>query len=121
MPKGLHSKVKLFADDTSLFSVVRDPRVTAETLNEDLSKVSLWAHQWKMLFNPDSSKQAQEIVFSRKNKASNHGSISLINNMIINRENVLKHLGLLLDVRPKCVDAQINKAKMRKSKKQIKL
>lgn len=31
---------KFFAADTSLFLVVRDPRVTAETLNENLSKVS---------------------------------------------------------------------------------
>ena len=41
-----------FAEDTSLFSVVREPRVTTKTLNEDLSKV------WKMLFNPNYSKQA---------------------------------------------------------------
>ena len=38
----------------------------------------------------DSSKQAQEIVFSQKNRATNHESNSF-NNMIINMENVLKH------------------------------
>ena len=87
MPNSLNSNVKLFADDTSLFSVVRNPRVTTKVLDEDLSKALPWARQWKMLLNSDSSKQAQEIVFSWKN---NHGSISL-NSMIINRENVLKH------------------------------
>ena len=108
MPKGLNSNVKHFVDDTSLFSVVYDPRVTIETLNEVLSKVSQWAHQWKMLFNRNSSKQAKEIVFSRKNRATNYGNVS-----IINSENVLKHLGLSLDVRLNFVEntnAQIKKA-----------
>ena len=27
-----------------------------------------WAFNWKMLFNPDSSKLAQEVLFSRKKK-----------------------------------------------------
>ena len=103
-------------DDASIFSVVRDPRVTAETLNEDLSKVSQWTHQWKRLFNAYYSKQDQEIVDSRKNRVTNHGSISL-NNMIINRENVLKHLGLLLDVRLNFVE-HIN-AQMKKANKGI--
>ena len=112
LPKGLNSNVKLFANDTSLFSVVRDPRVTAETLNEDLSKMSQCAHQWKILFNSDSSKQAQKIVFSRNKRATNHGNI-LLNNMIINKGNVLKHLGFLLDARLNFVEhknAQIKKA-----------
>ena len=50
-----------------------------------------------MLFNPDPSKQAQEIILSWKNRATNQGRISL-NNLILNRKNVLKHLGLLLDI-----------------------
>ena len=75
LPKGLNANVKLIADNTSIFSVVHDPRVTTETLNEDLSKVFQWVHQWKMLFNPDSLKQAQEILFSRNNRATNHRSI----------------------------------------------
>ena len=65
-----------------------------------------------MLFNLDSSKQAQEIVLSRKRRATNHGSISF-NNMIIKRKNALKHLGLLLDVRLNFVEhisAQIKNA-----------
>ena len=34
-------------------------------LNSDL-KTSEWAYQWKMSFNPDISKQAQEVIFSIK-------------------------------------------------------
>ena len=56
-----------------------------------------------MLFNPDSSKQVQKIVFSWKNRATSHGSI-LLSNMIRNWENVLKHVSLLLYVRLKFVE-----------------
>ena len=36
------------------------------TLNEDLNLISNWAYTWKMSFNPDPSKQAKEITFSKK-------------------------------------------------------
>ena len=42
----LENEVKLFADDTCLFSVARDPILTANSLNNDLSKI-----QWKMRFS----------------------------------------------------------------------
>ena len=51
-----------------------------------------------MLFNPDASKQAQEIVFSRKKDPSNHSDI-YFNNMPLNRKNTQKHLGLYLDTK----------------------
>ena len=38
----LTSNVKLFADDTSLFSVVSDPLETANILNKDFNKVRGW-------------------------------------------------------------------------------
>ena len=64
--EGLTSNVKLFADGTSIYSVVRNSSSSPLTLHEDLSKISRWGHKWKMLLNPDASKPAQEIVFSRK-------------------------------------------------------
>ena len=36
---GLKSECKLFADDTSLFSVVHDTNTSASALNEDLEKI----------------------------------------------------------------------------------
>ena len=62
----LKSNVKLFADDTSLFSIVSAPLETASILNEDLDKIRRWAEQWKMASNPDPTKQAQKVVFSKK-------------------------------------------------------
>ena len=63
---NIDSTVKLFADDISLFSVVRNNNTSAEVLNRDLQEISEWAHKWKMSFNLDVSKQAREVIFSRK-------------------------------------------------------
>ena len=53
---NLSINVKLFADDTSLFSEICDPLETANVLNNDLRKIREWAEQWKMVFNPDPTK-----------------------------------------------------------------
>ena len=45
LPKGLQSSVKLFADDTSLFSTVYDPNMSADQLDEDLKKISDCAYK----------------------------------------------------------------------------
>ena len=71
----LKSNVKLFADDTSLFSIVSNPFETANILNKDLDKIPGWAEQWKMAFNPDPTKQAQEVVFSKKSQESFHPNL----------------------------------------------
>ena len=64
LPENLVSDPKLFADDTSLFSVIRNKQLSVQNLNQDLSKINHWAFQWKMSLNPDPSKQAQEVTFS---------------------------------------------------------
>ena len=70
LPNELKSNAKLFADDTSLFTIVKDKSESANILNNDFSKISKWAYNWKMLFNPDPSKPAQEVVFSRKKRTN---------------------------------------------------
>ena len=94
--KNLESNVKLFADDTSLFSVVFDPNISARTLNNDLSKIEQWAFQWKMSFNPDLSKQAQEVLFSKKKNISYHPDL-YFNQSKVKVVPAQKHLGLILD------------------------
>ena len=96
MPNGLNSNVKLFADDTSLFSVVHKISDSANLLNSDLSKINEWALQWKMSFNPDPIKQAQEIIFSRKTSKKNHPGL-MFNNNIVNLTTNHKHLGMIFD------------------------
>ena len=66
IPEGIQSNIKIFADDTSIFSVMKDRISASITLNKDLYLISKWAYSWKMSFNPDPSKQATEIVFSKK-------------------------------------------------------
>ena len=64
----MSSNCKLFAGDTSPFSVVNDIQSTAATLRNDLTLISNWAFHWKMTLNPDLTKQAQEVIFGRKTK-----------------------------------------------------
>ena len=93
---GIKSQVKFFADDTSLFSIIRDPIVSANELNHDLDLISQWAHQWKMSFNPDPTKAAEEVLFSCKKQSPLHPPI-YFNNIEVKRVNDHKHLGLTLD------------------------
>ena len=69
---GLSSDAKLFADDTSLFTIVYDENIVASQLNNDLKIISEWAYQWKMKFNPDKNKQAIQVIFSQKRIKPNH-------------------------------------------------
>ena len=92
----LSTNAKLFADDASLFSVVRDINTSAADLNNDLWKISNWAFQWKMSFNHDPSKQAQEVIFSRKHQKISHPSI-YFNNNPIESVSSQKRLGMILD------------------------
>ena len=70
--------------------------ISSSNLNEDLLNVTQWAYQWKMSFNPDVTKQAQEINFSRKKNDISHLS-PYFNNTRIQQHSVQKHLGLFLD------------------------
>ena len=97
LPNDLSSNCKLFADDTSLFSVVNNIHTSAATLSQDLNGITNWAFQWKMIFNPDLSKQAQEVIFSRKIKKLLHPTL-LFNNIALNNSLFKKHLGLTLDI-----------------------
>ena len=94
--KDLKTDVKLFADDTSIFSVVHNPRTAASYLEHDLKKLSEWAFQWKMEFNPYPKKPAQEINFSRKRNANQQVDVFL-NNQPIEQNTSTKHLGFILD------------------------
>ena len=93
---NLITNPKLFADDTSLFSIVHDPNATANDLNNDLAKINDWAYQWKMNFNPDPFKQAQEVLFSRKIKSQNDPCVHFNNNPV-NQTPLQKHPRMDLD------------------------
>ena len=96
LTEGLTTNVKLFADDTSLFSVVYDTQTSANDLNKDSKLINNWAFQWKMNFNPDPNKQAHEVIFSRKAKEINHPPL-VFNNTSVSQSSSQKHLGVILD------------------------
>ena len=79
---GLSTTAKLFADDTSYFSVVQNVNTSASHLNSDLSNISNWAFQWKTSFNSDPSKQAQDVIFCLKIQKTCHPSICFNNKSV---------------------------------------
>ena len=82
-----------YGDDTSLFSVTHGITTSPNELNNDLKKISDWAFQWKMTFNPDPRKQAQEVTFSRKLKNVSHPP-SVFNNANVSSCKSQKYLGI---------------------------
>ena len=78
--------------------MIHDSNTSALELNSDLAKINRWAFQWKMSFNPDPKKQAQEVIFSRKSKAMSHPPLVFNNNNVIETTSQ-KHLGIILDTR----------------------
>ena len=67
-----------------------------EEINNDLKRISEWAFQWKMMFNPDLTKQAQEVIFYRKTVKSFYSQV-FFNEVPVERSVSQKHLGLHLD------------------------
>ena len=98
LPDNLSTNVKLFADDTSLFSVVHDIATSSCDLNYDLNRVREWAFQWKMSFNHESSKPVQEVIFTRKLQKKDYPPL-YSNDSSVKETCKQKHLGMLLDFR----------------------
>ena len=96
LERNIKSNVKIFADDTMYFSIVKYPEISANDLNHDLDVIYQWAHQWKLEFNPDPTKQATEVLFSCKTSNPNHPQI-MFNGTVVAKINEQKHLGLILD------------------------
>ena len=77
-------------------SIVKHPIISANVLNQDLETIHQWAHQWKLEFNPDPTKQATELLFSCKNKPPFLPPL-IFNGNIVTKVDEHKHLGLILD------------------------
>ena len=86
-----------FEDNISLFSIVNNINSSTTNLNSDLSKINALASQWKMTFNLDSNKQAQENIFSSKIKKTSHPPLNFNNNSVNKYIQFQKHLRVYLD------------------------
>ena len=78
---NLASNPKLFSDNTSLFSVVKNVDASNIDLNNGLKKIGEWAFQWKMSF---------------KVQTTNHPPLFFNENVIL-KTTLQKHLGMFLD------------------------
>ena len=87
---------KLPLKNASLFSVVYGKNTSIKEINNDLWKISPWAYQWKMSFNPDPLKQPHEEIFSRKMTKTNHLAL-IFNENSVHQAAWQKHLEMLLD------------------------
>ena len=93
-PNGSLFNSKLSVNDASIFSVVIDHLNSSNKPNEDLAKIYQWAYRWKMSFNPEVSKQAQEVTFSCKKDINNH-PVAFFNNLPRNRKSIQIQIQIL--------------------------
>ena len=63
LPNELKSNVKLLADGPSLFTVVKYKNESASIINNDLLQIFKCGYNWKIAFNLDPNKTAQEALF----------------------------------------------------------
>ena len=62
----------------TLFFEVKNVDASNIDLNNNLKKIGTWTLQWKMNFNSDPTKQAQELIFSCKVQMINRPPFFLI-------------------------------------------
>ena len=76
-------------------SLVKNINKTAKELNKYLENIGKWAHQWKMSFNPDLTKMAKEVLFSRKKSKVVHPNLTFTGKDV-HSSSFQAHLGLVL-------------------------
>ena len=90
--KDIGSNIRLFADDTSVYIIVDDPVAAAELLNLDLDKITKWAKEWLVKFNPN---KTESLLISRNIYRPFHPPLSMLDQQITDVESH-KHLGIYL-------------------------
>ena len=96
LSKNLSSIAKLFADDHSIFFPLF--MISSLQLYDDLIKIFNFklGISMKMSFNPEVNKQAQEVVFSRRDQKVTHPTVHFNNSPVI-RSSSQKNLGIHLE------------------------
>jgi hypothetical protein len=89
----LESDCFIFADDTSLFEIVKkNIHRATDLLNRDLDRINSWCNKWLIRINVSKTKC---MLFSRKRQPTAALPMYL-NNQVIESVNVHKHLGMIL-------------------------
>ena len=84
----IHSNIRLFADDTSLYIIVDFPDSAAQILNLDLDRISKWAKDWLVSYNPE---KTESLLFTRKINRVIHPTLYL-SDVPIKEVSAHKHL-----------------------------
>ena len=87
LERNIKSNTKLFSHDS------KESEISTIYLNHNLDVIHQWTHQWKLEFNPGPTKQATEVLFSRKKSSPNHPHI-IFNGAVVAIMNDQKHYGL---------------------------
>ena len=86
--KDIKSNIRLFVDDTSLFLIVENPLSVAQILNSDLDKITKWAKDWLVCFNPI---KTDTMLLSRRLLQHAYPALYMLNQQITEVEHH-KHL-----------------------------
>ena len=95
MLNDLTSKSKIICDQHISFLYFSKYYFYKNEFIENLS-ISDWAFRWKMKFNPDPNKEAQDVIFSRKVNKINHSPL-LFNQNLVKSFSTQKHLRMIID------------------------
>ena len=90
--ENIESGINLFANDTSLSLVVRNPSDAGMTLQDDINKINNWEESWLVKLNPAKS---ESLVISRKTSKPVHPNLNMSKTPIPNVQ-THKHLGIHL-------------------------
>ena len=65
----------LCTGDTSLFLRLKKPLSAVNNLSSNLKKMSNWAFQWEISFNPDLLKPPEQVIFSKDTIKASHSEV----------------------------------------------
>ena len=88
----IHCKIKLFADDTSIYITVENALVSGDLLNNDLEIINTWSKKWLVSFNPS---KTECMTISMKKKKPFHPSL-IFDNVHLKEVESHKHLGITI-------------------------
>ena len=93
--KEIHSNIRPFADDTSLYITVNFTDAAAHILNLELHRLYNWEVHWLVKFNPI---KTESLLFSRRINLQDHPTL-LFNDVPIQEVVSHKHVGVYLSQR----------------------
>ena len=85
----IHSSIRLFAQDTSLYIVVENPQSAAHSPNIDFKTINKWANSWLTDFNPT---KTTSLLISRKLNPVTHPPLRM-NNAVLTETSKTKTSG----------------------------